>query len=212
MPKSNMAVFSGPRGKRVGQTLRSAIPPAKRSEVQQLIDDTTRLRRLHAEAFGRFQSEQDKWVQRSTVLTKSLDTSGIWPQVTDVAKNDLGGFSFADNGSNIAKTLGLDRFISDWGVPDDKYAHYWPYVDHAVRKVFVEAPAGTQFSLEHAVATVFPMGDDPNFGEPWEHLGFNWKMFFSCVAMGLACMSGVGVTVAVAGIIAGSAGMGFQVP
>lgn len=206
-------------------SLQRISTPIIQRKMRRVVESITLLRKLYNTNTSVYRAACHAWLEDVLDVCNLLDSSGISAMVADYAKFLLSqGFSFdiAIQSSSLAPTLVTQTqecanvtqefatiLKKEWEVPDTKYSRFWPYIDQSVKALFAPPlpTPSSQFLIEPAVRRVFNMLDQEDAFEDWEHLKWNWKVFYSnaimnCGAMvGGAGIGGVAVTVA-AGIVA----------
>jgi hypothetical protein len=177
-------------------TLQRVITPVTQRKIRRVVESITLLRRLYDINTLVYRAARDAWLEDFLDVCNLLDSSGVSAMVAKHARFLLSqGFSFASavqpDGfipSSVPEARDFAKIIQDfaeilkkeWGVPDDKYNQFWPYIDQSVQKLFGSTPpmpVDQLFLIEPAVRRVFSMLDQEDAFEEWQHLKFNWKVF-----------------------------------
>ena len=199
-------------------TLQRIITPVTQKKIRRMVESITLLRRLYDINTLVYRAACDAWLEDFLDYCNLLDSSGVSAMVADYAKSLLyQGFSFdqavqPDSPYSDPETQEFARvaqalapiLLEEWGVPYDKYNHFWPYIDQSMQKLFASPLPSSQFLIEPAARRVFSMLDQEDAFPEWEHLSYPWKFFFASMCHdigGLAAGVAAPVTLAV-GLVA----------
>ncbi len=201
--------LSSDRVKRISQALIKMHTPIMKLKAKRTVESIIHLRRLHDIHEPAYNAAFHAWADDFLDICHMLDQSGVFADIKDCVTNEFQDFSFEDNGPMIAKLLKIDHLIHEWKVPLKKYQCFWPYIDENVKKVFTKTDLNNHFEIEPIANRVFGMINQTDAFAEWEHLDWNWKVFFSCSAIGLGGMTSA-TGIGVAGVVAGAAGLAAQ--
>ena len=191
-------------------TLQRIFTPVTQKKILRALNSIILLRRLYDINTLVYRAARDAWLEDFLDFCNLLDSSGVSAMVADYAKVLLSqDFSFASavqpgfippdsvavsEAQDFAKTIQdfAEILEKEWGVPNEKYNQFWPYIDKSVQKLFAPPlpTPSSQFLIEPAVRRVFSMLDQEDAFEEWQHLKFNWKVFTELNLLGFGGIAG----------------------
>jgi hypothetical protein len=206
-------ICATPRALHVGDVL-GAIADQNVQPLSKAVTGTVKsLSSLYDSNRRAYDAVLEIWREDLFALCQELDSSTLSDAIADFACQELSlelskGFSFG--GMDSVRELDLRSFIESWQVPDEKYDHFWPYVDTCARSVFLTSGLAKPLKFVPIVQAAFAASDD--FYD-WGHLDFSWATFLGSILIAIApSISNQKETVpfAVAAIVAGSAFMAYH--
>src|SRR6266516_181324 len=137
-------------------TLQRVITPVTQRKIRRVVESITLLRRLYDINTLVYRAARDAWLEDFLDVCNLLDSSGVSAMVANYARFLLSeGFSFASavqpgfippeevpEARDFAKIIPYfaEMLKKEWGVPDDKYNQFWPYIDQSIQQLYGYTP------------------------------------------------------------------------